>query len=78
MNLVDAFNGYPHEDVGGAGAGIVGVAVDATFGDVDEAATFDGEGEAATGAVGGCDMTTKAMRSRRRRGRAGGDDGGRV
>ena len=42
VDLVDAFNGTPHEYVGGAGTDILRVAVDAALGDVDEAAAFNG------------------------------------
>src|SRR5579863_703423 len=42
VDLVYAFNGSPHEDVGGAGANVLRVAVDASLGYVDMAAAFDG------------------------------------
>ncbi len=40
--LFDGLRGTPHEDVGAVGADVLGVAVDAAFGDVDLTAALDG------------------------------------
>jgi hypothetical protein len=59
--LFDGFGGAPEEDVGGVGANVLGVAVDAAFRDVDLAAALDlgersgGWGEGLLGGPGsGC------------------------
>jgi hypothetical protein len=56
----EGLGGAPEEDIGGVGADVLGVAVDAAFGDVDLAAALDlgewggGGGEGLLGGPGGC------------------------